>query len=114
MKKLFLTVMIGIFPNAASAGFWDGNDLHQFCTEQPLSYKEAAAIGYVTAVIDTILALKEMNTLPQDIMCIPTGVTIDQVKDIICRGLAENPEKRHATASLLSTTYLLQAFPCKN
>ena len=44
--------------------------------------------------------------------CIPIGVQANQIKDVVCRYLADNPELAKRRASILAYSAIMLAWPC--
>jgi hypothetical protein len=47
------------------------------------------------------------------VVCIPKGVVVHQVLDVVVRFLRAHPAVRNMDASKLAHTALLEAWPCK-
>ena len=45
--------------------------------------------------------------------CVEAGVTVSQLRDLVCMDLAAVPETRHCKASALVLGSLLRAWPCE-
>ena len=80
-----------------------GNQMLKGCEEQVLY-----ARGYTAAVWDFVI-LNFKQTI-----CIPKGVTVGQVEDIICGYIEKHPESRHEHTHSLAVNALTEAFPCNN
>jgi Rap1a immunity proteins len=87
----------------AQARFYDGNDLHGYCTEGAGFY-DGICLGYIAAAADAL----SRNGL----VCIPEGATLGQAREIVVRRLRDHPESRHHDAYALARTALLLAWRC--
>lgn len=69
-------------------------------------------MAYVRGVWDGVTLHEELaKTAPY--FCVPSGVTVGQVKDVFVKFLAENPKSRHLSGDVLVMAALIQAYPCK-
>jgi hypothetical protein len=82
----------------------DGNELLHHL-EQPGSYNEAFAFGYVIGVENYLHADK--------LICTPEGVRFGQMRDVVIKYLRDNPAQRHQSRFVLVLDALQAAFPCK-
>ena len=112
LKRIFKSAVAGLiamvsFPQPGSSQFYSGNDILRFCTASN-AVDQAVCGGYIVGVSDGSVLL----TGPT-IICIPAGVTVKQLKDIVIAYLQRVPELRHLAAGGSVGTALFQAFPCK-
>lgn len=106
MKRLIATTLtcIGLAcASTASASFLDANDLYSNLRSNS-AYRKGFATGLITGVASAI---------PDEIVCIPDGATIGQLKDIVEKNLAEYPELRHLPAEIFVEVALIGVFPCE-
>jgi len=83
-----------------------GND---WATDCPLTSGFNSECGaYVKGVADGIASFPVGSPL----ICVPAGVTMGQVYDVVALGLQNHPESRNQDLFLLSARYLMKAFPC--
>lgn len=90
-----------------------GYELHQWLSEIQKSQAGIAsdhqqvniARGYGLGVAETLVSSK--------VICIPNGITRDQVLDIIPMMLYAQPQLRHMNANSLVSRALQDVFPCK-
>ena len=106
MRTSVVALVMGvssIFPVQARDGiadYWfDGNAIHEGCQDGS-SY----VMGFSVAVAES--ATREQRT------CIPTGVQAGQIKDVVCRHLANNPQTRQKPAFDLASAAITGAWPC--
>ncbi|MEN3976444.1 Rap1a/Tai family immunity protein [Emcibacter sp. SYSU 3D8] len=86
--------------------FTDGNKLHMYCQGS-----HDICASYITGVADTLF-MNGGTTVTGGRNCLPNGVTIFQIKDVVKAFLTAHPEKRHLAAASLVETALAEAFPC--
>ncbi|MGL3109403.1 Rap1a/Tai family immunity protein [Bradyrhizobium sp. BR 1432] len=80
--------------------------LHEWCQQQP-----ARAMYYVAGVLDALtLAANNAGNAP---VCIPVTSTLAQARDVVCKHLRDNPEKRQYNTASLVWTAQSQAWPCR-
>lgn len=90
-----------------------GNELHQWLSETQKSQAGTAsdhqqvniARGYVLGVAETLVSSK--------VICIPDGITRDQILDMLPVMLYAQPQLRHMNANSLVSRALQDVFPCK-
>lgn len=86
----------------ANAAFYTGNELHEKCAETTPWF----CMGFIAGVID-----HSTGSLTR-VICLPTGVTIGQVMDVVVNYLDDHPERRHRAAEEIVVDAGYQAFPC--
>lgn len=84
--------------------FINGNKLLSEC-ESEIMADMNFCLGYVSGAADA-------NDF--DDTCIPEGVTLGQIRDIVKRHLVKQPQYRHMSGSFNVSIALAVAFPCKN
>jgi hypothetical protein len=105
MRLMTLVVAAGLlWPPSAFAQFWDGNELYEDCTAQSAT-DWGVCHGYVIGLADARII--------DGTICVPNGVEVRQVVDIVVQYLREHPESRHIAAERLAEGALKRAFPCK-
>ena len=110
-KVCCITLSFGFIGSGAMAAvFENGNELYRHCkNEQMESAAQSNAgsdlcLGYILGTYDA--AGKNYA------ICIPVGVTTDQLKNVVRDWLLIHPEKRDLPAAGLVLDALLQQFPC--
>jgi hypothetical protein len=121
--------------NETSTGrFYSGNTIYELCQKSP-----SLAEVYVKGVSDTIvdhqidmmnsqykyysrpsfLRLLSEATEHNDLAgvkvpfyCPPSSATSEQLKDIVCKKLRDEPEKRHHDGATVVESALIASFPC--
>lgn len=86
--------------------FTDGNQLHSDCQRD-----FHACSSYVRGVADTMLGNQGTPVMGW-LACIPKGVTVGQMTDVVKASLTNHPEERHLGASSLVAAALAESFPC--
>jgi hypothetical protein len=98
MAMAGLAVSMLIQPDYALAQIISGNKLHEYCQKNDA---RQFVFGYVTSVVDT-----------SKFVCVPPGVTVGQLADVVCGYLSNHPEKRHLIGASLAFGALNASFPC--
>jgi|SRR5579863_5668078 len=96
-------------PAKAVSGYgMTGNDLFGICGPVPSAAGTASnmCIGYVIGVFETIDWLKVGH------YCAPQFATNEQLADIVAKFLAAYPERRGASAPIIISVAIEDAFPC--
>jgi hypothetical protein len=113
MRAALILLLLGITGQASAQAkddnvmiYVDGLALKRHCeTDQGFCY------GYISAITDTILVLGAMDRGPK--ICLPQSVKLEQVKLVVTKYLADNPDKLHIVAHTLASRAVVDAFPCK-
>jgi len=82
----------------------NGDQLFSDCVNGGDAPNGNACLHYIAGAADVLLMHKEI--------CVPSGVTISQLADIVTKYLRDNPEVRHFTAASSTTVALARVFPC--
>jgi hypothetical protein len=135
VKVLAAAICFFISTVTASAQFFTGNQFNELCQ------KKHIGVGvYVAGVVDkaatdeTALSKYEQSTEDSKSLsperagkvianlatalgeiksyCLPKGVIVDQVADVFCKYLKDNPAGRQRNAAVLVTAALNDAWPC--
>lgn len=92
--------------------FVEGNQLHSWCSRQA-DGPSAMCFGYIIGIADGMELIAGVADGDVRSVCYPAdGVTLGQVRDVVIKYLADNPDKRHFPASYLVQNALSAAFPC--
>ena len=100
-RAILVAVGLCCLSQAAAAGTYDGNLLHQACegkSDTPL------CDGYMLGIVDVLLKGR--------VFCPPPDVTPRQFIDIGKDYLRDHPERRHYAAASLVISALKEKFPC--
>ncbi|MES2174008.1 MAG: Rap1a/Tai family immunity protein [Pseudomonadota bacterium] len=102
-----------LFPVAAHAGFYSGDDLYAVCTadKEGKDYFEKSyeCVGYISGAVDAFNTTREANKLKS---CIPGDVTINQLRTTTVDYLGKNPIDRQQSASSQVFAAIRKAWPC--
>jgi len=108
-----LLAPLGLFPLPAGASFYSGDTLYEICTTARGSGdyvdKTYECIAYITGAVDAFNTTRKVNKLRS---CIPSGVTISQLKEATVDYLAHNPKDRAGPASDMVFAATRKAWPC--
>ncbi|MBL0339043.1 MAG: hypothetical protein IPP67_07800 [Rhodospirillaceae bacterium] len=114
MTKLVSFILCLLFISfkeaSAQSVFIKGHDLYTWCNSSS-ELLLTTCWGYIIGAIDTNGAYNFV-TKTCILFDIGSKVTIPQLKDIIVKGLHDNPKERDLAAALLIQDYLSDAFPC--
>jgi hypothetical protein len=94
---------------AAAGGFLSGTDLYRYCIATTQPYETGACEGYILGVMDRFEASRENAHLRH---CTRSGMTGEQVKDVVFKYLTDNPQIRGQPAWALVTEAVMKAW-CK-
>jgi hypothetical protein len=96
------------FNAGARAAFMTGNDLYQKCASSGF-VENGQCAGYLEAIADAL----ETSPLHGGLTaCVPTGVQLGQVRDVVMKLLTNAAEIRQWPAETLVAMALAPAFPC--
>ena len=91
---------------AKTGYFIDGNELKRICDQGSPN-----CTSYILGVFDTITFFVETKR-DKAYICTPAEIDGSQLRDIVKRYLADNPESRHLFASVHVYAALAKAYPC--
>jgi hypothetical protein len=102
-------------PGAAedSGPFLSGDTLFERCTRGDETGDDFC-IGYVAGSVDMLISLQRQGPPGAKQACMPQGVTLGQVRDVVIKYLSDEPQFRKLDAAALVITALEQAFPCSD
>jgi hypothetical protein len=102
-----LATFVLLLPLSANANFFfTGNEMYEICqTSRP------TARTYAAGVLDGASAMEFWETKRVSV-CPSNGVTVNQVGDLMCRRLEENPEERNLSAGAIAWNAFYAAWPC--
>jgi hypothetical protein len=90
--------------------FVEGNEFHSWCSQKE-DAPGAMCFGYIVGVADGLE--ESVTTGGRRTICYPSTVSLGQIRDIVLKYMADNPDKRHYPASYTVQNALSAAFPCK-
>jgi hypothetical protein len=103
---------------AAATSFYGGNRLMAECekTGQGESLANATrystCVSYLAGVVDTTDAWHESGRL-QGRLCLPKGVSMEQLRQVFLQWMRQNPAEWHYSASSSVMGAFSAAWPCK-
>ena len=108
-----------VFAADQQPGYMSGNELFKFCTNGPSNLsgiqvdlgKQFAGL-YVQGIHD-YMALYSNTTRQNPLWCLSRRVDVDQLTDVVCLYMRNNPQIRHTGASGSVVAALNEAFPCR-
>jgi hypothetical protein len=103
MKKSVVFIGLLLLTSFSYAQFWSGNLLLSRLNGQGNDLLQA--YGYITGVADA--------TNTEGSHCIPSGVNVGQMADVVKQVLEAIPEHRHQAADTFVKFALKNAWPCK-
>lgn len=102
-----------LFPVAAHAGFYSGDELQAVCTadkgNKDYFEKSYECVGYISGAVDAFNTTRETNKLKS---CIPGDVTINRLRTVTVNYLGKNPIDRKKSASSQVFAATRKAWPC--
>ena len=101
--KHIITALVIFAASTAQAYFHTGNDLLKDMQSTDASDR-AFAHGYIAGVHDSMGGIAH---------CVPVGVTIGQLRDLVRAELVNSPAERHMDASIFVGRVLYRTWPCK-
>ena len=108
------TVIVGLPVVLASpswaSGYYSGNQLLNFCAAQDATF-DAVWLAYIVGATDGLLVMQD-GLKGGGKLCIPAGVKVEQLKDIVVRHLQAHPETRHYAAAGEVLLSLMESFGC--
>ncbi len=92
-----------------------GNDLYSACTPDVMGNTTMANLQCIFYIGDVTFGEKVVKFRNADGgNCVPQGVNLAQIKDIVFSYLRDTPGRRHINATNLTVEAIIQAFPaCK-
>jgi hypothetical protein len=101
MKRLIAAALL-VAASTAQAYFLTGNDLLKDIQSTTASDR-AFAHGYIGGISDSMDAIAH---------CVPAGVTLGQLLDLVRAELVNSPSERHNDASIFVGRVLYRTWPC--
>lgn len=91
--------------HAVAASFWTAQRLKDLCQNHRGTFNNGVCMGFVVGVVDSLSGKR--------LACLPKGVNVGQVIDVVEKHLKDHPEKGHLSAESVVEVSLLQIWPCK-
>lgn len=99
-------------PSPAFAQYFTGNKVYELCSTAKTSstyyQDDAFCAAYIAGVADDLELIRIVGNRPQ---CIPAGVTVGQLRDVVLKRLRENPAERHLSAAAIARFAIMEAYP---
>ena len=110
LAKLIATGLLILVPTICQAepvrAYMSGNDLFDTCSvASDRTFLQGTCDGYIVGAID---AMQDSKTT-----CVPAGVVIKQLRDVVVQYLQAHPEERQYTAAGIIREAISEAFPCR-
>jgi len=109
VAMIALSLPTATFGQEGTSRFLDGNELYESCSKTA-GMDASSCIGYIMGVADAQMLLSSSG---KKYLCLPSGVTSVQLRDVVMKRLGDKPETRHWPASALVWNALIDAYPCK-
>lgn len=100
---------LALVSSVASAGGTTGNELLSWVNGA--TYERLKAAYYMDGIVDGINMAGLAAGKP--VVCIPQGVNLGQVTDVVIKEMKNSPENRHMEAQVLIMVTLRNTWPCK-
>ena len=69
--------------------------------------------GYVAGIVDFHTVATTVESMPDDMFCLPENITTAQVIRVVTQYLENNQEKHHDLAGYLVVLALRETYPCQ-
>lgn len=102
MRHIIAAALVAASTPAIGMGYYTGNDILRFM--QGGEYAQGGALGFVAGVA---------SAWDGEVFCVPPGVTVRQLNDVVHRFLHNKPSDRHEPAIVLVGAALASAYPCQ-
>ncbi len=102
MKRVLAALLLAS-TTTAHAAYYSGNELYDWLSGNA-QYGTLRGLFYVAGVVDT---------LNDDVLCLPGNVTLGQIRDVVMFELRTNPAQRHLPADVLVRAALEPIWACK-
>ena len=100
----------GGYAGKAEAGYYTADEILKYCEDERVAAANICT-SYIAGINDITLNYETWGMMKPD-FCIPKGATLGQLKKVVIKGLNEQPEKLHLSASSLINNIFYEAFPC--
>lgn len=103
MKNIIAAAAATMAMAANAQHFIDGNSLLGYIQSSE-AVQRTMAMGFVSGVVDT---------MQNDLVCVPPTVSIGQVTDLAKAHIIASPAERHQAAAFLVLRSVRNVWPCK-
>lgn len=93
--------------SAQGVTYYTGNQLMEWNSSNT-ALDRGRFMGYVVGIVDA----KSTGWESTRLSCVPSGVTVGQLQEVVHKYLKQNPQEWHLEADLLVTFAMMEAFPC--
>lgn len=98
----------GLMAPATAQQFRTGNDIWPQCVED-----RAAVNRYAAGAFDAIIfAQTNFGDGQKNRLCVPNGIVVTQVSDMLCNHLRDAPEERHYSAAATLWVVMRDEWEC--
>ncbi len=111
MMRLLIAVVLA-WPLVLSAGFYDGNDLMEYCDKPNANFSHfSSCVSYLAGIEDAEEMFVGWNH-KQPYFCVPDRTSLNQLRLVFLRWMKQRPAKwQHDASSLVATAYR-EEWPC--
>lgn len=125
--RMTLIALTATIPVCAHTADYTGNDMLRDC-ESDNSFSRGVCMGYLDGVTDGVIKAEadqylmafmdagQTGARPPELghgaFCIPKGVTLGQLKQVVIKHLRDYPQFTHLNAGNLAVAAMGIAFPC--
>ena len=125
MKRIIALALVicavAMTARAQSVSGWSGNTLYERWRDGAAAQQRTWCLGYMSGYRDGIALAHpgpgssnaRSGSSDARLLCIPAGVTAEQMKDVVVRALKDDPATRHTQASYLVALALSSAWICR-
>jgi hypothetical protein len=106
-----LMFAIAVISEAATAGFFTGNQLNELCKSANQGTQNACH-GFLMGVADTLNGIEQMQKESVANVCLPEMVTGSQLALVWDKWTKQNPEGMHFEAWVIAMLAFSESFPC--
>lgn len=116
---VFLLCSLTLFPlHAAQAALFSGAYLLELCRsdakgQEAVKGGHTACQAYIAGIIDYHMLLRSLGTSPSVDFCVPPGVAMGDLQEIVWKYLQQNAVNDGFIAAPAVAIALYEAFPCK-
>jgi hypothetical protein len=101
----------GVSQAQQSAQFYTGSKLLALCKSISPS-ERSQCVGFVAGALDVHATYQNKGAVPR-IVCVPVGVALGELVDIVAAFLMENRQSAETSAATLVLTAVQAAWPCQ-
>lgn len=93
--------------SAQGVTYYTGNQLMEWNSSNT-AFDRGRFMGYVVGIVDA----KSRGWESTRLCCVPPGVAVGQLEEVVRKYLKQNPQEWHLEADLQVTLAMTEAFPC--